>query len=135
MSDAQLKKKRSGTNWAKLQNTPQRICISLNNNDLYCNLTPSSKMQRRGNSGGQILTGILQLLHKLCSFVGWEKLIISVFFMKDLRRDRRLCFLIQYVANCNGKWTFLNTTPWVHKSYPHPISLTLTHSYTLFKLQ
>ena len=100
MSDAQSKKKRSGINWAKLQNTPQLICISLNNNNPYCNLTPSSKMQPRGNSSGEILTGILQLLHKLCSFVGWEKLIISVSFMKDLRQDY---VLIDWVGGLDGK--------------------------------
>ena len=82
MSDAQSKKKRSGINWAKLQNTPQLICISLNNNNPYCNLTPSSKMQPRGNPGEkpQRIFEDLQGSLKIC------KDLQKIFEDKDLSR-------------------------------------------------
>ena len=55
------------------------------------------KMQPGRNNNGQMLRRILQLLHKLCSFME-KKIVISLVKISH----RRLCFLIQYVVNCNG---------------------------------
>ena len=46
---------------AKLQNTPQLICISFDKNNLFCIPTCTSEMPPRGNDSGEMLRGILQL--------------------------------------------------------------------------
>lgn len=91
------------------------------------------KMQPGRNNSGQMLLCILQLLHKLCSFVE-KKLVISLLKISH----RRLCFLIQYVVNCNG-WKNSFKIPYhrIQKSHPIPMILTLTthSSYNFPKIR